>query len=72
VVCTASSFLGGISPVPGGMGVMEAAYISGLTLAGVPEDVAIGATVLHRLVTAYLPPIWGWGSLVWLRRHDMA
>ena len=72
VVCTASSFLGGLSPVPGGMGVMEAAYISGLTLAGVPEDVAIGATVLYRLVTAYLPPIWGWVSLAWLRRHDMA
>jgi uncharacterized membrane protein YbhN (UPF0104 family) len=72
VVCTASSFLGGLSPVPGGMGVMEAAYISGLTLAGVPEDVAIGATVLYRLVTAYLPPIWGWFSLAWLRRHDLA
>jgi uncharacterized membrane protein YbhN (UPF0104 family) len=72
VVCTASSFLGGLSPVPGGMGVMEAAYISGLTLAGVPEDIAIGATVLYRLVTAYLPPIWGWFSLAWLRRHDMA
>jgi uncharacterized membrane protein YbhN (UPF0104 family) len=72
VVCTASSFLGGLSPVPGGMGVMEAAYISGLTLAGVPEDVAIGATVLYRLVTAYLPPIWGWVSLAWLRRHDMS
>ncbi len=72
VVCTASSFLGGLSPVPGGMGVMEAAYISGLTLGGVPEDVAIGATLLYRLVTAYLPPIWGWFSLVWLRRHNMA
>ena len=72
VVCTASSFLGGLSPVPGGMGVMEAAYISGLTLAGVPEDVAIGATVLYRLVTAYLPPIWGWVALRWLRRHDIA
>ena len=72
VVCTASSFLGGLSPVPAGMGVMEAAYISGLTLAGVPEDVAIGATVLYRLVTAYLPPIWGWFSLAWLRRHGAA
>jgi glycosyltransferase 2 family protein len=72
VVCTASSFLGGLSPVPGGMGVMEAAYISGLTLAGVPEDIAIGATVLYRLVTAYLPPVWGWFSLAWLRRHEMA
>jgi uncharacterized protein (TIRG00374 family) len=58
VVCTASSFRGGLSPLPGGIGVVEAASISGLTLAGVPEDVSIGATVLYRLVTAYLPPIW--------------
>jgi uncharacterized membrane protein YbhN (UPF0104 family) len=41
------------------------------TLASVPEDVAIGAALLYRLVTAYLPPIWEWVSLVWLRRHEM-
>ena len=71
VLCTAASFFGGISPVPGGMGVMEATYISGLTLLGIPEDIAIGATLLYRLCTTYLPPIWGWLSLVWLRRHEM-
>jgi uncharacterized membrane protein YbhN (UPF0104 family) len=52
------------------MGVMEASYISLLTLLGVPEDVAVAATLLYRLCTTYLPPIWGWGALVWLRRHD--
>ncbi len=71
VLCTAASFFGGVSPIPGGMGVMEATYISGLTLLGIPEDIAIGATLLYRLCTTYLPPIWGWLSLVWLRRHEM-
>jgi uncharacterized membrane protein YbhN (UPF0104 family) len=71
VLCTVASLFGGISPVPGGMGVMEATYISGLTLLGVPEDIAIGATLLYRLCTTYLPPIWGWASLLWLRRHEM-
>ena len=70
IVCTLSSLLGGIAPVPGGMGVMEASYISLLTLLGIPEDLAIAATLLYRLCTTYLPPIWGWGALLWLRRHD--
>ena len=70
IVCTFTSLLGGIAPVPGGMGVMEASYISLLTLLGIPEDVAIAATLLYRLCTTYLPPIWGWGALAWLRRHD--
>jgi glycosyltransferase 2 family protein len=70
IVCTFTSLLGGIAPVPGGMGVMEASYISLLTLLGIPEDLAIAATLLFRLCTTYLPPIWGWGALVWLRRHD--
>jgi uncharacterized membrane protein YbhN (UPF0104 family) len=70
IVCTFTSLLGGIAPVPGGMGVMEASYISLLTLLGIPEDLAIAATLLYRLCTTYLPPIWGWAALVWLRRHD--
>jgi uncharacterized membrane protein YbhN (UPF0104 family) len=70
IVCTFSSLLGGIAPVPGGMGVMEASYISLLTLLGIPEDLAVATTLLYRLCTTYLPPIWGWVALVWLRRHD--
>jgi uncharacterized membrane protein YbhN (UPF0104 family) len=70
IVCTFASLLGGIAPVPGGMGVMEASYIALLTLLGIPEDLAIAVTLLYRLCTTYLPPIWGWAALVWLRRHD--
>jgi uncharacterized membrane protein YbhN (UPF0104 family) len=49
---------------------MEASYISGLTLLGVDQELAIAATVIFRACTTYLPPLWGWGALVWLRRHD--
>ena len=70
VICTATSLLGGLAPVPGGMGVMEASFISGLTLAGVPEGPAIAATFIYRMVTAYLPPIWGWVAMLWLRHTD--
>ncbi len=70
IVCTFTALLGGMAPVPGGMGVMEASYIAGLTLLGVPEEPAIAATLLYRLATTYLPPIWGWGAMAWLRRRD--
>jgi uncharacterized membrane protein YbhN (UPF0104 family) len=70
IVCTLTALVGGMAPVPGGMGVMEASYISGLTLLGVDQDLAIAATVIYRACTTYLPPLWGWGALVWLRRHD--
>jgi uncharacterized membrane protein YbhN (UPF0104 family) len=70
IVCTFTALIGGMAPVPGGMGVMEASYISGLSLLGVHQDQAIAATLIYRASTTYLPPLWGWGALVWLRRHD--
>ena len=65
-----ASVLGGLAPVPGGMGVVEAGLIAGLTAAGIPNDIAVATTFTHRLFTAYLPPIWGWFALRWLRRND--
>lgn len=70
LVCCAVSVLGGITPVPGGMGVVEATYISGLTFAGVPQDLAAVATLLFRSCTAYLPALWGWPALVRLREGE--
>jgi uncharacterized membrane protein YbhN (UPF0104 family) len=70
VVLTLSSMLGGMSPVPGGMGVVEAGMILGLQAAGIPQTDAVAATFVQRLFTAYLPPIWGWFVLVWLRKKD--
>ena len=70
VVLTLASMLGGISPVPGGMGVVEAGMILGLTAAGISQTDAVAATFVQRLFTAYLPPIWGWFVLVWLRRRE--
>lgn len=70
VVLTLGSMLGGISPVPGGMGVVEAGMIIGLTAAGISEADAVAAVFVQRLFTAYLPPIWGWFVLVWLRKKE--
>jgi uncharacterized membrane protein YbhN (UPF0104 family) len=65
-----ASFLGGMAPVPGGMGVIETGLIAGFTASGIPEADAVAATFTARMCTSYLPPIWGWFALKWLRQHD--
>jgi uncharacterized membrane protein YbhN (UPF0104 family) len=70
VVIVLAAMIGGISPSPGGMGVVEAGMILGLTAAGVSEADATAAVFIQRLFTSYLPPIWGWFTLVWMRRRE--
>ena len=70
VINTIASLLGGIAPVPGGMGVIEAGLIAGLTAAGVPDTIAVAATITQRMFTCYLPPIWGYPTLAWMRKHE--
>jgi uncharacterized protein (TIRG00374 family) len=70
VVQTLASIIGGAAPVPGGAGVIEAGTIAGLTSAGVPQSQAVAAVFIERLWTAYLPPIWGWLTLVWMRHRE--
>ena len=63
-----SSSLASLVPVPGGIGAAEAAIAGGLVAIGVPESTAFAIALTHRLCTYYLPPIWGYFSLRWLRR----
>jgi glycosyltransferase 2 family protein len=70
VVITLAAIIGGVAPSPGGMGVVEAGLILGLTAAGVSEADATAAVFIQRLFTSYLPPIWGWFTLVWMRNRE--
>ncbi|MGH3208920.1 MAG: lysylphosphatidylglycerol synthase transmembrane domain-containing protein [Trebonia sp.] len=70
VVITLAAMIGGASPSPGGMGVAEAGLILGLTAAGVAEADATAAVFIQRLFTSYLPPVWGWFTLVWMRKRE--
>jgi glycosyltransferase 2 family protein len=70
VVNMAAGLIGGAVPVPGGAGVVEAGLIAGLTSAGVPQSQAVAAVFIQRLFAAYLPPIWGWLTLAWMRRRE--
>ncbi len=58
-VNASAAFLANLTPVPGGMGIQEAALIAGLSAFGVPPEIATAAVITHRLFTTYLPPIWG-------------
>jgi uncharacterized membrane protein YbhN (UPF0104 family)/tRNA A-37 threonylcarbamoyl transferase component Bud32 len=69
LVNTVSSLFAGFMPVPGGMGVAEAAYTAGLVVLGVPNAAAMSTAIAFRMVTYYLPPIWGAVAMRWLRQH---
>ena len=69
-VNTAVSLFVGLMPVPGGIGVAEAALTAGLIAVGIPEEAAFAAALTHRIVTAYLPPVFGWWASRWLAERD--
>ena len=70
LINTLASLFSGVMPVPGGIGVMEAALAWGLVAAGIPEPTAIATAMSFRIVTFYLPPIWGAYALRVLRRRE--
>jgi hypothetical protein len=41
-----------------------------LTSAGIPQDQAVAAVLIQRFFTSYLPPVWGWATLAWMRRRE--
>ena len=69
LVNTMTSLFSGVLPVPGGIGVTEAAMTTLLIGVGVPESPAVAATLAYRIITFYLPPVWGVISMRSLKRH---
>jgi uncharacterized protein (TIRG00374 family) len=67
---TGASLLGGLMPIPGGVGVWEGTAAAILTAGGVDPSLATVAVLTHRMLTFYLPPIYGWFAFTWLRRRD--
>jgi uncharacterized protein (TIRG00374 family) len=63
LVYTLASIAGGLSMLPGGLGVAEFSMVGLLGLIGLDNDVAIAATLLSRLVTLWLGVVLGTGIL---------
>ena len=64
------SLFAGLMPVPGGIGVSEAGMTAGLTAIGIDSDSAVAAVLIYRMISYYLPPLWGYASMRWLTKHD--
>ena len=69
VVFLAGNALGSAAPTPGGVGAVEAALITALTLAGLPYEIAAPAVLLFRLMTFWLPVLPGWMAFTHLTRR---
>jgi uncharacterized membrane protein YbhN (UPF0104 family) len=59
----------GLMPVPGGIGVTEAALTAGYVALGVDEATALAAAISYRMVTFYIPPTFGVLAFRWLQRQ---
>ena len=63
------SLLASFIPSPVASASPSSASSVGLTSAGLPAETALAAALLYRVVTFYLPPVWGFFALQWLQRN---
>lgn len=68
LVYLGGSALGAISPTPGGLGVVEASFVAGLTAVGAESGPAVAGVLAFRLLTFWLPILPGWLTFRALRR----
>jgi uncharacterized membrane protein YbhN (UPF0104 family)/membrane-associated phospholipid phosphatase len=72
VVQVGAGMVGNVAPVPGGIGVTEAALVGGLTAFGIAPTPALAAVLVFRGITFAIPPIIGFFTLRWLRAKGYA
>jgi uncharacterized membrane protein YbhN (UPF0104 family) len=72
VVQVGAGMVGNVAPVPGGIGVTEAALTAGLTSFGIAPETALATVLVFRLITFALPPVFGFFTLRWLRAKGYA
>lgn len=63
--------LGSAVPTPGGLGGVEAALTFAFVAVGVPQGVALSATLLHRVVFYWLRIPLGAAAMKWLDKHNL-
>jgi glycosyltransferase 2 family protein len=68
LVYLVGSVISSVAPTPGGIGAVEATLVAGLTSAGMRSDSALGAVMLFRIATFWLPLLPGWLAFTVLQR----
>ena len=71
LVNVAVALFAGLMPVPGGVGVTEAALTAGFVAIGVDSATAMAAAITYRLITFYTPPCFGYFAMRSLRRQRL-
>ena len=69
VVYVAGAAVGALAPTPGGLGVLEAALIAGLSQRGIATGTAVAGVLTYRVVTYWLPVLPGLVSVAALGRR---
>jgi len=69
LINTLVSLFAGLMPIPGNIGVSEAALTAGLTAVGIPQSAALSAAIVYRMATFYIPPAYGAIALKGMRRR---
>lgn len=69
-VYLAGEVIGSASPTPGGLGVLEGAFVAGFATFGVSTGVAVAGVLLYRLLTFWLPILPGLAALRYLQGQD--
>ncbi len=67
-VYLAGSAVATAAPTPGGAGATEAVLAAGYSAVGIAPDVAVGAVLLFRALTFWLPILPGWLAFSWMQR----
>ena len=70
-VYLAGAAVSAVAPTPGGLGAIEAALVSGLTLFGVAAGPAVTGVLLYRVLTFWAPILPGAVAVRGLRRRDL-
>jgi uncharacterized membrane protein YbhN (UPF0104 family) len=69
LINTLVALFAGLMPVPGNVGVAEAAITAGLVAIGIPQAVAMSTAIVYRLATYAVPAFYGYLSLQLMRRR---
>jgi tRNA A-37 threonylcarbamoyl transferase component Bud32/uncharacterized membrane protein YbhN (UPF0104 family) len=69
LVNTLSSLFAGFMPVPGGLGSPRPPTRPGWSPSACPTPPRCRTAIAFRMVTYFLPPVWGAVAMRWLRQH---
>jgi uncharacterized membrane protein YbhN (UPF0104 family) len=59
LINTLVALFAGLMPIPGNIGVSEAALTAGLAAIGIDQAAALSAAIVYRAATFYIPPVYG-------------